>query len=528
MSYIKKISIQGFKKFEKLDFDLNSEMNILVGENEAGKSTILSAIRLVLCQDYKNADKVCLFDLFNKEQVARFNESRTIAALPKIHIELEFVLDPQGANAENFFGENHQLGKDRLSGIAFDCSFDEEMGAGLEADIANGVLPVEYYSLKWTTFAGHAYVASRKPFGFLPIDTSDARGDVAFNFFSRTLFANAYEPGVRLKAKNDFRTALRRSFEDLKLSPLDGGRSFAINDKKVGLETVLSVAEGGILLENKGKGVENLVKTRVALQRERSAVEVVTVEEPENHLSYVNMRKMIDEIRNRPKGCQVIIATHSNMIANSLGLTNVLWVSEGKDVVRLSKLDKNVEKFFVKADTHRMLDFILAKKVLLVEGPTEYMLMPRFIEEVSKKTVEELGISVIACDGVSYKNFLAIDVDEEKKIAVLTDNDGDEDRIRDAVAYNNAHKNSRIFTAADVEDWTWEVCFYKANKAMLDTQFPPKAGASYVFNKTPYPNTLGRMLTNKADVAYSMLNDKDKKYVLPQYVHDAIKWLEES
>lgn len=63
---------------------------------------------------------------------------------------------------------------------------------------------------------------------------------------------------------------------------------------------------------------------------------------------------------------------------------------------------------------------------------------------------------------------------------------------------------------------------------MLDTQFPPKAGASYVFNKTPYPNTLGRMLTNKADVAYSMLNDKDKKYVLPQYVHDAIKWLEES
>lgn len=32
-------------------------MNILVGENEAGKSTILDAIKTVLNQQYRNADK---------------------------------------------------------------------------------------------------------------------------------------------------------------------------------------------------------------------------------------------------------------------------------------------------------------------------------------------------------------------------------------------------------------------------------------------------------------------------------------
>jgi len=525
MNHIERISISGYKKFKQLDFDFNPEMNILVGENEAGKSTILSSIRLVLCQDYKNADKVFLFDLFNHEQVEMFKEARTVESLPKIHIELEFDLDPHGVNAEMFYGENHRFGTDRRYGISFDCAFDEEMGAGLESDIANGVLPVEYYSLKWETFAGHAYVWARKPFGFLPIDTSEARGDAAFNFFSRTLFANSYDPGVRLKAKSDFRTALRKSFDDLNLSPLRDGQSFAINDKKVGLETVLSVAEDGILLENKGRGVENLVKTRVALQRERSSIEVVSIEEPENHLSYVNMRKMIEEIHVRPDGCQMLIATHSNLIASSLGLANVLWISPERGVVRLRDLDKKVEEFFSKADTNRLLDFILAKKVLLVEGPTEYMLMPRFIHEYLGRSVEELGISVIACDGVAYKNFLAIDVGGDKKIAVLTDNDGDENKVQSIATYNAGHVNSHIFTAQDTDDWTWEVCFYKKNREVLEERFPPESGAQYIFKKKAHPDTLGRMLKNKADVAYSMLNDTGTKYDLPEYVAEAIKWL---
>ncbi|MBQ8919967.1 MAG: AAA family ATPase [Acidaminococcaceae bacterium] len=35
------------------------------GENEAGKSTILDAIKIVLNQQYRNADKAVLKDLFN-------------------------------------------------------------------------------------------------------------------------------------------------------------------------------------------------------------------------------------------------------------------------------------------------------------------------------------------------------------------------------------------------------------------------------------------------------------------------------
>ena len=45
--YIKEINIENFKCFKgKFNLKLNEGLNILVGDNEAGKSTILEAIHL--------------------------------------------------------------------------------------------------------------------------------------------------------------------------------------------------------------------------------------------------------------------------------------------------------------------------------------------------------------------------------------------------------------------------------------------------------------------------------------------------
>lgn len=53
MQYIKKLKIRGFKKFKSLDVEFNPKVNILVGENGAGKTTILEAIKIALNQQYK-------------------------------------------------------------------------------------------------------------------------------------------------------------------------------------------------------------------------------------------------------------------------------------------------------------------------------------------------------------------------------------------------------------------------------------------------------------------------------------------
>lgn len=95
MNYIKLLHIEGFKKFVSLDVPFNEHMNILVGENEAGKSTILDALKTVLNQQYRTADKSVLRDLFNAQMVAEFRANPSVNTLPKIYIEVELVLDPQ-------------------------------------------------------------------------------------------------------------------------------------------------------------------------------------------------------------------------------------------------------------------------------------------------------------------------------------------------------------------------------------------------------------------------------------------------
>ncbi|MHC4170148.1 MAG: AAA family ATPase, partial [Planctomycetota bacterium] len=46
--YIERVKIEGFKTFDKFDLDLNQNLNIIAGDNETGKTTLLEAIHLVL------------------------------------------------------------------------------------------------------------------------------------------------------------------------------------------------------------------------------------------------------------------------------------------------------------------------------------------------------------------------------------------------------------------------------------------------------------------------------------------------
>ena len=48
MPLITRLMLQNFKKFPELDLRFSNDRNILVGDNESGKSTILLALDLVL------------------------------------------------------------------------------------------------------------------------------------------------------------------------------------------------------------------------------------------------------------------------------------------------------------------------------------------------------------------------------------------------------------------------------------------------------------------------------------------------
>ncbi len=526
MSYIKSLHIKGFKKFFSLDVQFNEHMNILVGENEAGKSTILDALKIVMNQQYRNADKSVLRDLFNTQMIAAFQAEPSAKTLPYIYIEVELALDPQQKNASYFYGEVYGQKKQQVEkfGIRFECKYDEELGAGMEQFILEGKIPYEYYALTWTTFANRPYQMIKRPLNFLSIDTTNSPAAPSFNYYNRTLFTSRYDEATRAKAKNEFRAKLEDALEAADLPPISDNRKFGVNSKKVILETILSVYEDSIALENRGSGMESLIKTQIALDRV-NGLDVILMEEPENHLSFTTLRKMLQEISNKQDNSQIIVATHNNMIASRLNLNNVLWIT-GDEVKSLSGVKEGVAEFFVRADDNAFLQLLLSQKVFLVEGATEFLLLPMFYQQITGHTIEEDGISVISCNGISYKRYLEIAKATDKRIAVITDNDEKTRRITKADTFNQSNVLQHIFMGKTVDEWTWEACIYKENKDVLDGMITVKAGAEYKFHGKDYGVVLGKMLNHKVDVAYQMLTS-DTIFVVPQYIKDAIEWLRE-
>lgn len=524
MNHIKSLSIKGFKKFTSLKVRFNEHTNILVGENEAGKSTILDAIRTVLNQQYRNADKSVLRDLFNTHMVTAFQENPSIITLPQIVIEVELLLDPQQKNASYFYGEvyGQRIRQTEKYGIRFECKYDEELGAGMEQSILEGKIPYEYYALTWTTFANRPYQMIKRPLGFLSIDITNSATAPSFNYYNRTLFTSKYNETTRAKAKNEFRNKLEDALEAANLPPISENRKFGIDSKKVILETVLSVYEDSIALENRGSGMESLIKTQIALER-ANGLDLILMEEPENHLSFSTLRKMLEDISNQQENSQLIIATHNNMIASRLNLNNILWITED-GVKSLETVPSDVAEFFVRADDNAFLQLLLSPKVFLVEGATEFLLLPMFYRQITGSSIEADNISVISCNGISYKRYLEVAKSTNKRIAVITDNDGKADRITDAREYNQSNDLQHIFMGATVDEWTWEACIYADNQKTLDRMITVRQGTDYKFHGGDYGPVLGKMLNNKVEIAYQILTS-NIALTVPQYIKDAIEWL---
>ncbi|WP_139353722.1 AAA family ATPase, partial [Escherichia coli] len=89
---------------------------------------------------------------------------------------------------------------------------------------------------------------------------------------------------------------------------------------KSGLEANLDITEDGISIRHRGKGRQCFIKTEFALQRHQQQggeIHALLLEEPENHLSHVSMKRLVNQLATE-RQTQVFIATHSSHISSRL------------------------------------------------------------------------------------------------------------------------------------------------------------------------------------------------------------------
>lgn len=193
MSYIEKLIIKGFKKFKEFEIVFNEEMNVLVGENEAGKSTILEAIDLVLNQKMYGLIDGNNEQMFNLDKLTKFQNSPEFSKLPEILIEVYLNLDSEDKIAkQHFMGLEYtdgKLKKEQKTGIKFWYHFDSDFQQDFyKINFSeNPNIPLEYYKFEWLTFQGGGYKKLKNPIKPLFIDNSTVKNDL-YGSYAKQIF----------------------------------------------------------------------------------------------------------------------------------------------------------------------------------------------------------------------------------------------------------------------------------------------------------------------------------------------------
>lgn len=517
---IKKIKLINFKRFENYEIEPNDKINILVGDNELGKSSILEAIDIVASGNIRRVESLGIDKLLNVKSVEKFNEGiREFRKLPKLIIEVYL----EGDFDHTMNGKNNTDGR-VCDGIRLVCEANKdyfnEVKDALDAN--DEYFPYDYYSIRFSTFADEGYTGYKKKLRTILIDSDNLNSEYATNDYIKRMYRQYTESDSKERAlhKSQFRQ-LKNGFRSTSLSDLNSRISGDKNYEfglKLGsnstFENELMIFENDIGIDSKGAGTQVFIKTDFALDRAGDNVDVILLEEPENHLSHTNLRKLIQRVSESQKG-QMFITTHNSMISTRLELKNLLIMhTENNDSpLSLSNLSADTAKYFMKAPVANIIEFTISEKVILVEGPSEYILFEKFYENVMHHKPEEDGVHIMDIRGLSFKRYLEVAKHLNNKVAVITDNDGDGNKncVEKYIDFSN-EPNIKIFYDSDNAKTTFEKVLFYENEELC----------TELFND----NALDFMLKNKTESAFNLV-EKDVDINVPEYIKGAITWINE-
>lgn len=517
--YIDKIKLKNYKQFKDLELKFNRNRNILIGENGAGKTSILEAISYILGAGTRDIENKGLQTLFNVDVIKQYLESeKKYEDLPELIVEV-FVSD--NTNQFKITGLHNSENNAELSGLKMTIRPNSDYADEISNILQNSVVfPFDYYIVEFTTFDGRPYTSYNRYLRYAAIDSTRISSIHATQKFIEDYYVKVKTKEERVKLQHEFRERSNIFSQESLMTDVENDYQLRLNSHRgKALEEILTIQKDNIDISNFGRGDSMFLNIDFALSRTKENTSIILIEEPENHLSYLNMHRLIDKVDNTEEK-QIFIATHSNMIATRLDLKNAIFIKNGKGT-KLDDLDIETSHFFQKSPDNSALNFILANKVVLVEGNAEYILLDSFYNHLIKKEMYKNDIAMISVGGLSFKRYLELAQKLDKKVVVITDNDKDyKKNITDQYA-DYISSSIQVYAPKEEDEYTLEVSLYKCNDEFLD---------KYLQTPQMRNGTQDYMLKNKAEAAFRILNilEEDNRYSefnIPAHIEEAYKWI---
>lgn len=435
--YLSNLRIENFRLFNKpIAISFHKGLNLLVGENGCGKSTVIDAIRMLLnesefshqglnVEDFNSSSQVdgkdcrlfvCgIFSELSDEQKIEYLTWLTPQLNARLNVEYLFTY-----NARNAFKQK------RWGGCSSGSAFDWEVLNDIQCVYLPALRDAERY-LK----AGRGSRISR----LLTNLSMDELKEKRKNNEKMELEKDVVEFNHSVEEKTDIKRANELINESIKQAAGSVfAQSTAIKFNELSYERIveslqlmfsheIDVNEGTVfhnLFEN-SLGYNNLIYIATilaefeGLKEKYTSPRILLVEELEAHLHPQLQMKLLKYLSKQAEeyDIQVIITTHSTTLAAATPINQIICFSRFEDevfVTPISKceLDKKAENFI-----NRWLDatkstLLFSKGNILVEGLAEAILVPKLAEIYLKSRNDTLGISALEDAGVSVINMNGI------------------------------------------------------------------------------------------------------------------------
>ncbi len=182
--------------------------------------------------------------------------------------------------------------------------------------------------------------------------------------------------------------------------------------------------------------------------------------------------------------------------------------------VRIVDMPADTVDYFKKLSGYDTLRLVLAKRVILVEGPSDELIVQRAYLDLYGRLPIEDGIDVINVRGLSAKRFLDIAVPLQKRVSVVNDNDGDGAAVTAKYAGYTRHSFITVHIGKGNHWKTLEPQILAANGREVINDV---LGTSYSTDG----ELLGYMQANKTTCALAIF-ESTKQITMPEYIRDAI------